>query len=209
MWPEGGNDDGDEHKTASLIDSTIFQNASSTSFQNLLPQEQTTSQVESISFANGSNLPRPVYNLPGPVNYCNPEHIKLLSSLFQVSQDEKRQVTEFFRYAGPVLTVICFISIIFNIIIISISRRGSGVNKSQVLLLSLNLALTDILATMLSAINFLQGYLHYVHQTDILTFCQFAIVEVFRSTAVIASALHLLALAFIHYRGTVDPIKSR
>lgn len=176
---------------------------------NLITNE-TSKEITSLNNNNNSNNSSTFYyNLTEPIDYCNEDHVLILRRLFATTKEEQIRITEFYRYAGPILTVICIISIIFNIIIISISRRGSGVNKSQVLLLSLNLAFTDILGTMLSAVNFLHGYLKLVHNIELLTSCQFAIVELFRGTALISSALHLLALAFIHYRGTVDPIKSR
>lgn len=82
-------------------------------------------------------------------------------------------------------------------------------NKSPVLLMSLNLAGTDTLASLFFGLGFfVNSYLPQVH--DIHSYPCYALVfEVVRTSSLIASALHLLSLAFIHYRGTVNPLHYR
>ena len=81
-------------------------------------------------------------------------------------------------------------------------------NKSPVLSMSLNLAATDTLASLFVGMGFFVN--SYLPQVGIYTNPCYALVfEIIRTSSLIASALHLLALAFIHYRGTVNPLHYR
>lgn len=177
----------------------------------------TTTAIQQLSTnltATATSIPSEIttlrYNLSEELDYCNAAHITHIGKLFYVAQEDKERAAYVIGYVGPVLIVICLISIMFNAILITISRQSSSVNKSQVLLLSLNLAITDLISTTLNGFNvFLNTYLSTVHGRILLSTCQALIFEALRGTAMIASALHLLALAFVHYRGTVNPVKSR
>lgn len=139
------------------------------------------------------------------IDYCNDTERLNLIALFKHDMDIK----PLYKYLCPIIIFVCFFSIIFNAILMSISRQGKFVNKSPILLLSLNLAITDLIASLLNGLGILfNSYLPEVFdikmgQCSMLTF------EVVRCAALIASALHLLALAFIHYRGIVNPLHYR
>ncbi|XP_053211849.1 phosphatidylinositol 3-kinase 2-like [Panonychus citri] len=81
--------------------------------------------------------------------------------------------------------------------------------KSPVLILSLNLACTDTIASILNGLGVVfNSYLPVVFNVHFDT-CPFLAIEIFRSSALISSVLHLLALAFIHYKGIVRPLHYR
>ncbi|XP_074596070.1 uncharacterized protein LOC141851250 isoform X2 [Brevipalpus obovatus] len=83
-------------------------------------------------------------------------------------------------------------------------------HKSPVLVLSLNLATTDTIASLLNGLSFLfNSYLPVVFGHDLGKPCLFVVLELFRMSAFISSVLHLLALASIHYNGTVRPLHYR
>lgn len=127
--------------------------------------------------------------------------------LFNATRD--MDIKPLYIYLCPVLIFICFFSIIFNAILISISRQSKFVNKSPILLLSLNLAATDLIASLLNGLGILlNSYLPEVHNIE-MGHCTLLVLEVFRCAALVASALHLLALAFVHYRGIVNPLHYR
>lgn len=91
----------------------------------------------------------------------------------------------------------------------SISRQSKVVNKSPILLLSLNLAVTDLIASLLNGLSILfNSYLPEVYDIK-MGQCSMLMFEVVRDAALVASALHLLALAFVHYRGIVNPLHYR
>lgn len=115
-------------------------------------------------------------------------------------------------YAGicPIFLLVCLISIIFNALLVKISRQSKFVgSKSPILLLSLNLALTDVIASLCNALTiFFNSLLITVFRIE-MNQCSMLTLEVVRCAALIASALHLLALAFVHYGGIVKPLHYR
>lgn len=142
----------------------------------------------------------------GAVNFCDPNEVaNITSKLLKRDFDIKPLYT----YLCPVIIFICFISITFNAILIGISRLSKVVNKSPILLLSLNLAMTDLIASLLNGIGILlNSYLPEVHVIRMGP-CTMLMFEIARYAALAASALHLLALACVHYRGIVKPLHYR
>lgn len=141
------------------------------------------------------------------IDYCNATEVANLNLLFPTERD--LDIRPLYTYLCPVIIVICFFSIIFNAILISISRQSKVVNKSQVVLLSLNLAITDLIAALFNGLGILfNSYLPEVYSIK-MGQCSMLMFEVVRSSALVASALHLLALACVHYRGIVKPLHYR
>lgn len=119
------------------------------------------------------------------------------------------QVKQIYTYLCPVIIFICLISMIFNATLICISRQSRLVNKRPILLLSLNLAITDFINAFLNGVNiFFNSYMPMVHNCR-MPICRLLILEILRCTAMLASALHLLALAIVHYQGTFSPLLYR
>lgn len=121
-------------------------------------------------------------------------------------------VRPIYKYLCPVLVVICLFSACFNASMILIARNTrsvtSSTNKKSILLLSLNLATTDLIAALLNGYNVLMTYLHVVHGFE-LSKCGLLAFETLRMAALIASALHLLMLALEHFRGIVYPLRAQ
>lgn len=115
---------------------------------------------------------------------------------------------ELYQYFCPPLIIACFISVVINSALFIVGHIHTH-NKSPVLRLSLNLASTDTLASLLSGFGLLfNSYLPVVYGIN-LNRCFFLVYEIFRVSALIASVLHLLALACIHYKGIVNPLHYR
>lgn len=113
-----------------------------------------------------------------------------------------------YRFVCPLLITASFISVGINALLFIIGHLYTH-NKTPVLLLSLNLASTDTLASLLTGIGLIfNSYLPVVHGVT-FSRCLFLAYEVVRTSALIASALHLLGLAYIHYKGTVNPLHYR
>lgn len=140
-------------------------------------------------------------------DFCNDTERQNIVLLFHTQRDI--EIKPLYTYLCPVIIFICFLSIIFNAILMSISRKSKFVNKSPILLLSLNLALTDLIASLLNGAGILfNSYLPEVYDIK-MGQCTMLMFEVVRCAALVASALHLLALAFVHYRGIVNPLHYR
>lgn len=115
---------------------------------------------------------------------------------------------ELYQYFCPPLIIASFISVLLNSALFVVGHIHTH-NKSPVLRLSLNLASTDTLASLLSGVGIVfNSYLPVVYGIS-SSRCFFLIYEIFRTSALIASVLHLLALAFIHYKGIVNPLHYR
>lgn len=113
-----------------------------------------------------------------------------------------------YRYICPPLIFSSLISFFLNACLFAIGHKYTH-NKTPVLILSLNLASTDTAASLLTGIGILcNSYLPHVYGVHLST-CLFLGYEIVRLSALIASALHLLGLAYIHYKGTVNPLHYR
>lgn len=140
------------------------------------------------------------------LDFCNETEVNRTVKLMIANNPDMKSL---YVYLCPVVLFVCFFSIIFNAILMSISRQSKLINKSPILLLSLNLAVTDLIASVLNGLNILlNSYLPNVFGIS-LGSCTLLTIEFFRCSALLASALHLLALACVHYRGTVNPLHYR
>lgn len=141
------------------------------------------------------------------IDFCNvTEKLKVIA-LFNSTRD--LDIRPIYTYLCPVIIFICFFSILFNAILIGISRQSKVVHKSPILLLSLNLAVIDLIAALFNGFGILfNSYLPEVYDIK-MGQCSMLIFEVIRCAALVASALHLLALAVVHYRGIVNPLHYR
>lgn len=123
-------------------------------------------------------------------------------------EDQHEMPIELYQFFCPPLIIASFISVILNSALFVVGHLHTH-NKSPVLRLSLNLASTDTLASLLTGLGIVfNSYLPVVYGIS-LSRCFFLVFEVFRTSALIASVLHLLALAFIHYKGIVNPLHYR
>lgn len=90
-----------------------------------------------------------------------------------------------------------------------IVRNTHRMRSSPMLILSLNLAATDGVISFLVSINLLHNYLSLIYSFDLLTSFHLTVLEVVRLSSFFASALHLLALTWLHYEATINPLHHR
>ena len=134
-----------------------------------------------------------------------------------LTEGQKETIVNLYRIFVPILLFLCVLGLIFNGILVAVgSLKRSGLkSRSPILILSLNLAATDSLASLFFAIGlFCNSYLPVVHKIHITKkkpawSCILAIVEILRLSALVASVLHLLSLALVHYKGIVNPLHYR
>lgn len=130
-----------------------------------------------------------------------------------VQESEARQAEAAFMYTlynyfCPPLILMSFTSVLINAALVIIGQTYVR-RKTPVLLLSLNLASTDTLASLLTGVGLVfNSYLPVVFKIHVSR-CLFLAYEIVRTSALIASALHLLGLAYIHYKGTINPLHYR
>lgn len=149
----------------------------------------------------------------GQFNYCDYVQFFHLWRIMQetsMSLGDHEDAKKLAFWLCPFLIVICLFSIIFNGSIVIVSRRNNR-NKTPVSLLTLNLAFTDLISSSLNALNlsiftFIEEGLGY---SNLISGCQQLVIETFRATSMMASALHLLALAFVHLQCISEPFLSR
>ncbi|KAI1289546.1 hypothetical protein HDE_09100 [Halotydeus destructor] len=140
------------------------------------------------------------------VNFClNQTRIFLYA---KVNTNGIEVANELYKYFVPILVIGSFASVFINAGLFVIGHRFTR-NKSPVLLLSLNLASTDTVASLLMGLSLILNSLLPVVFKVQFPRCPFVVLELFRTTALIASVLHLLALAYLHYKGTINPLHYR
>ena len=141
-------------------------------------------------------------NLPfNHLNYCNIESLNL--TLVSREQD-----VTLYKLLCPPLVICCLLSVLLNLTFISIGRCAIK-KRSPVLKLSLNLAATDTLASFLNGFDFVvSSYLPVVFNIRV-NVCTQLVIELAKSSTLISSVLHLLALAFVHYNGIIRPLHYR
>lgn len=138
-------------------------------------------------------------------NYCDPTIINDLRRRINSPRGDF-DVKQVYKMICPIIIFICLLSIVCNAFLVGISRQSKQISKSPLLLLSLNLAITDMLTALLNGSNILiNSYLPEVFDIS-FSWCNMLVVEILRTSALVASALHLLALAVVHYRGIVNPL---
>lgn len=144
------------------------------------------------------------------MDFCNnTELLKLFEEFNTTGRDlEASTVKKVYTILCYVYLSICLIGIIFNSLLVCLSGRNREVNRSPILLLSWNLALTDSLALLFNMISiYFNSYRVEVvgdKSQDLL--CLMMKLEIVKCAAMISSALHLLAMALLQYRGVVDPL---
>ncbi|CAG2166632.1 unnamed protein product [Oppiella nova] len=113
----------------------------------------------------------------------------------------------YYKYFVPILIIGCVISVTLNALLVIVGHTKT-VNKSPILVLSLNLATTDSLASIFIATGLVvNSYLPVVLEVNMgRSQCTLLIIEIFRLSSLIASAMHLLSLALVHYKGIVKPL---
>lgn len=149
------------------------------------------------------------------MDYCDNETlIKFMPKPSQADIDLEA-VKNLYKIFVPILLIGCLLSLLLNTILVVVGTwnqaKQSQTNRSRspILLLSLNLAATDGIASFLMGIGLLvNSFLPVVFNINI-SICSQLILEIFRLSALIASALHLLALALVHYKGIVNPLHYR
>lgn len=150
------------------------------------------------------------------MDYCdNSSRLKLFSGIDfdrvinSTTERDKVEVQVLYEHFCPILLLGCAMGLVLNLTLIIISRTRLKVVKTPVFRLSLNLAMTDALASLLSGTSIaLNSYLPIVYNFQSNP-CAMLILEVFRLSAFMSSTLHLLALGFVHYNGALNPLQSR
>ena len=140
-------------------------------------------------------------------DFCDRAVVQELETRLKAARDI--DIVPIYWILCPFMILTCLVSIVLNGLLINVSRRNKSVHKSPILLLSLNLAFTDLLSSIFSGINIiLNSFIPEVFKTPLHP-CFMLVLENFRCAALVASALHLLALALVHYRGIVNPLHYR
>ena len=144
------------------------------------------------------------------MDLCANESAAAISSPSTPQDSAARQADLAFMYTlytffCPPLLLMSLASVLINAALVIIGHVYVR-RKTPVLLLSLNLASTDTLASLLTGVGLIfNSYLPVVFNIQVSR-CLFLAYEIVRTSALIASALHLLGLAFIHYKGTINPL---
>lgn len=140
------------------------------------------------------------------MDYCDSN---MTARVFREQNTDGSDMLEtLYRFLCPPLLFGCSLSVLLNVAL-CVAGHMKMRHKSPILLLSLNLACTDTIASLLVALGFLfNSYLPVVYRIRFST-CPMLAFEIARTAALIASVLHLLALAFIHYKGIVRPLHYR
>lgn len=137
-------------------------------------------------------------------NFCDNESVQAFIGIPTITALD--DVASWYEVLCPMLLFACILGVLLNFALILISHLSS---KSPLLRLSLHLAATDAMASLISATGItLNSYLPVVFQIHVNS-CLALINETLRLTSFMASSLHLLALAFIHYRGVTSPLQNR
>ncbi|XP_054168118.1 D(2) dopamine receptor-like [Oppia nitens] len=142
------------------------------------------------------------------LDYCSNETIVTYFS--QINTDGIESQKTYYKYFVPILIIGCVVSVVLNAVLVIVGHTKT-VNKSPILVLSLNLATTDSLASIFIATGLVvNSYLPVVFEIDMgASKCSLLIIEIFRLSSLISSAMHLLSLALVHYKGIVKPLHYR
>ena len=136
------------------------------------------------------------------MNYCD------IDSLNQIQASVSEEEILLYKLLCPLLIFGCLLSVVLNLGLFFVGRISIK-HRPPVLILSLNLATTDTIASFLNGLSFFfNSYLPVVFNVR-FHICPFLAMELARSSALMSSVLHLLALAFFHYFGIVKPLHYR
>lgn len=142
------------------------------------------------------------------MDFCdNYTYVEYYSNVNLEGQEDQKSL---YKYFIPILFVGCLISVLLNALLVIIGNTKT-ISKSPILVLSLNLATTDCMASLFVGIGLLfNSYLPIVFDIDLgKAQCALLVIEIFRLSSLIASAMHLLSLALVHYKGIVKPLHYR
>lgn len=135
---------------------------------------------------------------------CDKTLIKLVQS---IGNNTSSPSPVSYKIFCPCLLVAGLISILLNGLLVFV-RNTRRLRTSPMLILSLNLATTDGIASFFTFIGILNIYLGVVFDIRVHT-CWVLILEVLRLSSFFASVLHLLALTWLHYQAITNPLQHR
>ena len=150
----------------------------------------------------------------------NPENITLLASpstwdpnepvyCYNVNEFNIRQyLVPIYQVLGPVLLLLCSISVFGNSIILSTVFFMRRKHLTPTLMFSLSLAGADVCASLAMGLGFfVNNILLYNFDINVqYRDCIVLIVEAFRLGAMVCSALHFMLLAINHWMGITAPL---
>lgn len=138
------------------------------------------------------------------MDFCNNETVSQIDSLDEL--DDEQLVFEVYRFVCPILIIASLFSLILNGLLLIVRRK---IQRTPIILLSLNLSTTDALASFSMALSILlNSYLPVIFNVSIDR-CFLLAFEILRMSALVASVFHLLALTWLHYQGAVNPLHHR
>ena len=141
-----------------------------------------------------------------PMDFCSNE--TMVSIRREININEIEIAIGLYKYLCPPLIIASLMSALLNSTLFVVGHKYTR-NKSPVLLLSLNLASTDMLASITMGLSLIiNAYLPAVFGIKFDN-CSMLIFEIVRISSFIASVLHLLSLAGLHYKGIVNPLHYR
>ncbi|CAG2164491.1 unnamed protein product, partial [Oppiella nova] len=142
------------------------------------------------------------------MDYCDSSSVQqFIGTVNNLSGAEL--VLSLYQYFCPILLTVCLIGLILNTILLIIGNLRCR-NKSPIFRLSLNLATTDAINSVIGGTGLLiNSYLPRVFGVVLFNTCAQLVFEIFRLSSLVASALHLLAMALVYYRGTTNPLHYR
>ncbi|XP_074596952.1 uncharacterized protein LOC141852015 [Brevipalpus obovatus] len=140
------------------------------------------------------------------MNFCDPDSMpnKTLWNL----KDGSPPPLAFYTIGLPVMLFCGLISFILNGLLV-ILRNTRTMKTSPVLILSLNLAATDGINSLIATYHMFRIYLELGFQVLQMSKCESLILETCRLSSYLASFLHLLALTWLHYEATINPLHHR
>lgn len=145
------------------------------------------------------------------MDFCN--HTTIAPYFRIKNLDGIEAQTLLYKIFVPILLIFCVFSVALNAILViaGTASRHSVRSRSPILVLSLNLAATDGLASFFIGLGLIvNSFLPVVFGVNMAKQnCFVLVVENLRMSALIASALHLLALALVHYKGIANPLHYR
>ena len=140
------------------------------------------------------------------MDFCKNETIVKIFS--KTNQSGSLYIELLYKIYCPCIIFAGLISILLNGALMLI-RSYRRLRSSSMLILSLNLALTDEIASILTVIVIIfNSYLPVVYGVNSNN-CFLITIEVFRLSSLVASVLHLLALTWLHYKAITNPLQHR
>ncbi|GIY79411.1 g_PROTEIN_RECEP_F1_2 domain-containing protein [Caerostris darwini] len=130
-----------------------------------------------------------------------------LPPVVSVLSEEENEVKILYQTVVPVMLTACFLSMIFNLVIVFSVRWVRRL--SPTLYLSLSLSVADAYASLVIGIGLvINSLLPTVYGMNLGLFnnCYILVLEAFRLGGIVIIVFHLLALAINHYIGILKPL---